>query len=390
MKILMIGQKGIPARYGGIERHVEELATELAKKGDEVIVYSRSWYTPKTMNEWRGVKIVHTPTIYTKHLDAIIHTFTSTIHALFQKPDIIHYHGVGPSLLSWIPRVFLPHTKVVATFHCIDRYHKKWGWFARMFLMLGERATCLFPHVTIAVSHNIKNYCLNEYKREAEYIPNGARIIKDSNPALLKQYNLETKKYVAMVSRLVSHKGAHYLIAAWQKIKQLRPELIKDYKLAIVGDSAFTDTYVAGLKKFASKDKDIIFTGWVQGKALDTIFKETALLVHPSENEGLPLTVLSGMAAGVPVLVSNIAEHLELIDDKNFTFANTDVNDLVQKIINILENPALAEVSSIINKKRAQEIYSWEKIGDQTEKLYTRLLPTPTKKEVLRPGIKIA
>lgn len=380
MKILMIGQKGIPARYGGIERHVEELATELTKKGDEVIVYSRSWYTCKTMNEWRGVKIVHTPTIYTKHLDAIVHTFISTIHALFQKPDIIHYHGVGPSLLSWIPRIFLPRAKVIVTFHCVDRYHQKWNWFARLMLHMGEYAACTFPHVTIAVSHNIKNYCLNEYKRETTYIPNGARVIKDSNPTLLKQYNLEAKKYVAMVSRLVSHKGAHYLIAAWQKIKKIQPDLIKGYKLAIVGDSAFTDSYVAGLKKFASKDTDIVFTGWVQGKALDTIFKETALLVHPSENEGLPLTVLSGMAAGVPVLVSDIAEHLELIDDQDFTFINTDVNDLVQKIVHILENPELSQAVSITNKKRAQEIYSWEKIGDQTEKLYTDLLPTPTKK----------
>ncbi len=384
MRILMIGQKGIPARYGGIERHVEELAVELVKQGDEVIVYTRSWYTPKNISEWRGIKIKHTPTIYTKHLDAIVHTFTSTVHALFQKPDIIHYHGVGPSLLSWIPRVFLPHTKVVSTFHCIDRYHQKWSWFAKMFLMLGERAACTFPHITIVVSRGIKNYCLNEYKREAVYIPNGARKISNSDIGLLKQYGLQEKKYVAMISRLVPHKGVHYLIAAWQKIKKIKPALISDYKLLIVGDSAFTDSYVAELKKFARKDTDIVFTGWVQGKTVDTLFKETALLVHPSENEGLPLTVLSGMAAGVPVLVSNIAEHLELIEDKNFIFTNTDVDDLAQKIINILENPALQEVASIANKKRAQEFYSWEKIGEQTKKTYRALFPEKIKDAVTK------
>jgi glycosyltransferase involved in cell wall biosynthesis len=379
MRILMIGQKGIPAQYGGIERHVEELAVELTKKGNEVFVYSRFWYTSPTIKEWRGIKVIHTPTIYTKHLDTIIHTFVSTVHALFQKPDIIHYHGVGPSLLSWIPRIFLPHTKVVATFHCVDRYHQKWGVFARLMLRLGEFAACLFPHVTIAVSRSIKNYCLNEYKKETVYIPNGARKISFSNPALLKQFNLEEKKYVAMISRLVPHKGAHYLIAAWQKIKKICPDLIKGYKLAIVGDSAFTDSYVAGLKKFANKDTDIVFTSWVQGKTLDTIFKEAALLVHPSENEGLPLTVLSGMSAGTPILVSNISEHQELIEDKNFVFANTDVDDLTQKMINILKNPALRESASIVNKKQAQEIYSWEKIGDQTEKVYMDLLPLPAK-----------
>lgn len=379
----MIGQKGIPAQYGGIEKHVEELAVELVKKGNDVTVYSRSWYTKKSLTEWNKIKVVHTNGIHTKNLDAITHTLTATIHALFQKPDIIHYHGVGPALLSWIPRLFLPKTKVVTTFHCIDRYHQKWSWLAKLFLTLGERTACLFPHATISVSHTIKNYCLNEYKKETAYIPNGARFIKSSNPALLKKFNLETKKYIAMVSRLVPHKGAHYLIAAWQQIKKINPKLIKGYKLAIVGDSAFTDTYVAGLKKFAEKDSDIVFTGWLQGETLDTIFKETALLVHPSENEGLPLTVLSGMTAGVPVLVSNIAEHLELIDDKNFTFNNADVNDLTQKIINILSNPNLAIEASTANKKKTQITYSWQKIGEQTKKLYADLLETNLQKRMI-------
>jgi len=170
------------------------------------------------------------------------------------------------------------------------------------------------------------------------------------------------------------------LIAAWEKIKQTKPELIADYKLAIVGDSAFTDYYVSGLKKFAAKDPSIVFTGWAQGKVLDTIFQETALLVHPSENEGLPLTVLTGMAASVPVLVSDIAEHLELIDDKNFLFANTDVNDLADKIINILENPMMASAKAKQNQKIAHEVYSWEKIGERTEKLYTDLIEQPLEK----------
>lgn len=382
MRILMIGQKGIPAQYGGIERHVEELAMELNKKGNEVIVYARSWYTEKKLKEWNGIKIVYTPGIHTKNLDAISHTLTATIHALFQKPDIIHYHGVGPSLLSWIPRLFLPNTKIVSTFHCIDRYHQKWGRIAKLFLILGEWSACVFPHKTIAVSRNIKNYCLNEYNREATYIPNGARKIYSHPNISLKQFGLKEKKYLAMISRLVPHKGAHYLIAAWQKIKKINPELIRGYKLTIVGDSAFTDQYVAGLKKLASKDEDIVFTGWVQGKNLDAIFKQTTLLVHPSENEGLPLTVLSGMAAGVPVLVSNIAEHLELIDDKNFTFINTDVNDLAEKIIFILKNKQLAEAIGCQNQKKAQEIYSWEKIGEQTEKLYSVLMPELNKKVV--------
>ena len=41
----MIGQRGLPATYGGIERHVEELATRLVERGHEVVVFCRRNYT---------------------------------------------------------------------------------------------------------------------------------------------------------------------------------------------------------------------------------------------------------------------------------------------------------------------------------------------------------
>ena len=47
MRIAMIGQKGIPTLQGGIERHVEDLSTMLVKKGHQVFVYTRPYYTPK-------------------------------------------------------------------------------------------------------------------------------------------------------------------------------------------------------------------------------------------------------------------------------------------------------------------------------------------------------
>jgi len=48
MKIVMIGQKGIPTLFGGVERHVEEVSCRLAKKKNyQVYVYTRDYYTPK-------------------------------------------------------------------------------------------------------------------------------------------------------------------------------------------------------------------------------------------------------------------------------------------------------------------------------------------------------
>ena len=56
MKIAFIGQKGIPAKSGGVEKHVEEIAIRLFEKGNDVFVYVRNNYTPKDLIEYKGIK----------------------------------------------------------------------------------------------------------------------------------------------------------------------------------------------------------------------------------------------------------------------------------------------------------------------------------------------
>ncbi|PIZ96004.1 MAG: glycosyl transferase family 1 [Candidatus Magasanikbacteria bacterium CG_4_10_14_0_2_um_filter_33_14] len=377
MKIAMIGQKGIPAIYGGVEKHVHDLALRLAKNHD-IYVYSRKWYTKIKENSYQGVNIVHTPTIHTKHLDAISHTFTSTIHALFQGYDIIHYHGVGPSLLSWIPRIFAPKTKVVNTFHSIDRYHQKWNFFAKFMLRLGEKAACTFAHETIAVSESIKQYCQNEYNIAPTYIPNGVnKIEKKIGQDNLKQFNLEKNKYFVFVSRLVPHKGAHLLIEAFQNLKKNNPKnnKIQNLKLAIVGGSAYTDDYIKQLHEQAKNNNDIIFTDFQSGDILDELYANSLALVHPSLNEGLPITVLQAMSYQIPVLVSTIPEHLEIIRDPQALFIENNINEMEKCIKNFLardtkEHEKMAKDNIAIIDKQ----YTWDVIVPRIEQLYKRVL----------------
>lgn len=370
MRIALIGQKGVPTAYGGIERHAEELAIELVKQGHDVLAYARSWYAPKKIKKYKGIKIIFTPTIRTKHLDAITHTFFSVIHALFQKPDIIHFHGVGPSLLSWIPRLFSPKTKVIATFHCVDRYHQKWNRFARFFLKLGEKAACVFPHETIAVSKTIQNYCLNEYQKKTFFIQNGVRQPEKTGSATIKNFELKPNKYILMVSRLVRHKGVHYLLEAWKILEQKYPELIKNYKLVIVGGSVSTDDYVRELNALSGNDESIIFTDWQKGEKLEELYANCAFLVHPSENEGLPITVLQAMAHGKAVLVSDIPEHMEIISDDKFLFANANARSLAKKIASLLKNKKIREKAEKENKRLTEQKYDWEKITEDTLEIY--------------------
>ena len=378
MRVAMVGQKGIPAVYGGVERHVEELSARLAEGGFDVTVFCRPWYGNKSevKNEklkiYKGIKLVYLPSLKTKHLDAISHTFLATIYASFGKFDIIHYHGVGPALLSFLPRIFCRETKVITTFHCIDRKHQKWGLFAKLMLRAGEWAACRFAHETITVSKTLQQYCSEAYDKDTAYVPNGVNVVENipSPPSeILGKYNLVKDKYLLMVSRLVRHKGAHYLIQAFRDLRE-KDAAFRDLKLVFAGDSAFTDDYVKELKDSAKDDLNIVFVGFQSGRPLEDLFLNSLAVVHPSESEGLPIAVLEAMSYGKVVLASDIPENMELIKDYGFSFQNKNVTDLTLKLKDLLVRHDLKEKGEKA-KKFVADNYNWSFVTAEVKKVYS-------------------
>lgn len=366
MRIAFIGQKGIPARQGGVETHVEYLSYRLADRGHDVFVYSRRNYSKEKLF-YRGISRVRIFSVPTKNLDSITHTFFSSIHALFSGYDVIHYHGVGPSLLSWIPRVFAPRTKVVSTFHCRDQFHKKWSWFARFFLSLGEWASVTFPHETIVVSKSLRDFVWKKYHKKAIYIPNGCAILETDRQDVLPVFGIEAEKYVLAVSRLVKHKGIHTLIEAFQKLDRA------DLKLVIVGDTSFTDDYVSELKKQAADNENVIFAGFQTGEELAQLYHNALLFVHPSEAEGLPINVLESLRHGLPTILSNIEESLEASGGYAYFFEKGNADDLNRQLRRVLRRIRIAQGVARAGQKYVQVTYDWESISLSIEELYHSL-----------------
>lgn len=348
MKVAMVGQKGIPTVQGGIERNVEHLSVELVKDGVDVVVYTRPHYTPKSLKEYKGVRLISLPSVFSKHLDAGTHTLLGILHALFiEKVDVIHFHAIGPSFLSFIPRILSPRTKVVSTFHSLDMEHGKWGWFARFMLRQGARFACTFPHKTIAVSMKIREYCLKEFNAETEYIPYAVEIgnvyktEQTEAKSILSQFSLESRKYLIAVTRLVRHKGVHNVIEAFQRLKISRPELMNGYKLVIVGDGAFTDSYTTVLRNLIINDDSVLMLGQQSGETLSVLFENACLYVSGSESEGLSLASLEAMGYALPIMVSDIPENLELFypekrDIPGYVFQNKNVKSMIEVLCGVM------------------------------------------------------
>ena len=368
LAIIMIGQKGLPVRAdsGGIERHVEELASRLVVRGNGVTAYVRPRHTTARLTEYKGIRLQRMPSIPTKSLDTLTHSLLSTVSALFKKADVIHYHGVGPATLAWIPRVFAPRKKVVVTFHSIDRLHQKWGFIARLYLRFGEWAALRFPHATIAVSQSISRYCRERYGAEVDYIPNGAAIPDHPGSDLLKQWGLEPGGYILTVARLVKQKGIHHLVGAYDGFE-------KEKKLVIVGAGSFGSEYADHVRRLSEGNSSIIFTGFQTGRALAQLYANAYLYVHPSEAEGLAISILEAMAAGRCVLVSDIPENMESIDHSGVTFVNADVADLRHKLRELLNHPEVVAERGSRAREWIRLEYDWDSIAAKTEAVYRRV-----------------
>lgn len=373
MKIAFIGQKGIPAKSGGVEKHVEELAIRLVEKGNDVFVYARNNYTPKDLTEYKGIKLIHLPAISTKHLDAISYTFFATIHALFHNYDVIHYHSIGPTSLSILIRIFKRKTALIATYHCQDYFHKKWNFLARTYLRFGEIITSLVPNKTIAVSKILGEYISKKFKKKPVVIPNGMNVFPTSGSQYLLKWNLQKGDYILSVGRLIKHKGVAYLIEAFKNLED--KHLTRGKKLVIVGDGFYTDDYVKELKDLARGRDNIIFTGTQTDEALKQLFSHSYCFVQPSESEGLSLALLEAMGYGKAILSSDIKENLQALNSEiSLSFRSGDAKDLEEKLVFMINNPALVKTMGEKAKYKAWDEFSWDKIVSQTEAVYLSVL----------------
>jgi glycosyltransferase involved in cell wall biosynthesis len=375
MKIAFVGQKGIPATAGGgVENYVEHLAVRLARRGHQVLAYTRSQYAPEGL--YKGVEVLATPSIPTKTLDAGTHTLNSIWHSFFIPDlDILHINSVGPAFFTIFARIGFglkyilggKYTKVVFTFHSADWYHGKWNLFAKSMLKLGAWIGCNFADEVITVSKSLRYFASREFDIKTTYIPNGTDFNHITSDSELAKFGLKKKGYIVFISRLVKHKNAHILIQAYQQMARKYGK-----KLVIVGTETFTKDYEKYLHHLADGNKNIIFTGHQSGRTLKQLFANAAVYVLPSASEGLSISLLEAGSYGVPIIVSDIRENIEVVGDLAHISRVNSVVSLRHKLEEVLGDYRGAQELAEMLQSEIRYHYSWNNIVKAVENLYYR------------------
>ena len=357
----MLGLKGVPALYGGIERHVEELAVRLAGRGHDVTVYCRNHYTPPDAR-LPGVTLRRLPSVNTKHLDAWTHTWLATWDALLRGFDIYHYHALGPATLALPPRLL--GKRVVVTVHGLDWQREMWGPAAAAYLKVGEWAAARLANRTVVVSRELARRFATRWRRRTTYIPNAVAAPAPPNFAELAPFGLAPGRFLLTVGRLVPEKGIHLLLDAYRGVAT-------DLPLVIVGDAPEAK-YMAVLKEAA--DPRVRFVGYLYGPRLAAFFGGCALYLQPSTLEGLSIALLEAMSYGAPVLASDIAANVEALGETGFYFESGDAGALRAALAGLLGSPASLAARGAAARDRAAGLYSWDEVARRTEAVYLAAL----------------
>lgn len=364
MKVAMIGIKAIPARDGGFETAVDELSRGLVRLGHEVTVYNRSGMSTHPGTDYEGVRIVTLPTLKSKNLSTIVHSFLATVHVLFHPVDVVHYFITGTTLFAPLPRLF--GMKVICSVDGTDWQRGKWGRFARWYLRMSERLAVLFCHGLVSDSRDVKRYYSDVYVADSSLITYGMRETTADGLEWLEHFDLESREYVLFVGRLVPENNIHHLIRAFEQTRTNK-------KLVIVGDDPWEKEYVRSLK--STQDPRIIFTGGVYGVGYAQLQRNAYLFVLPDEVGGTHPALVEAMGFGNCVLVNDTPSNLEVIADAGFNYHGSEgAQDLCQQLQALLDDPGLVEEFRSKAERRARANYRWEHVVRDHVSLYAQVL----------------
>lgn len=356
----MLGSRGIPAAYSGVETCVENVAVRLVQRGHEVTVYCRPHVVTWPAPVYKGVRLIKVPTIRNKYLDTFAHTALSTLHMLARaRPDVAIYSIAGNSPFVGLAR--LGGVPSALNVDGLDSRRAKWGRRARLYLRLAEWLSARLPSRTVVDSRVVQRHYEERFGRPSTFIPYGAELPAPAGADYLGRFNLRPRNYILMVGRLVPENGAHTLVQAYAHLSTEMP-------LVIVGDAPYADDYVTTLR--AGAGPGVVFTGYLFGEGYRQLLHQAYVFVLASGVGGTHPVLIEAMAAGNCVVANDHAPNLEALGEAGLSYdGQAGAAALARVLQQALDDPALAAELREHARARAQALYSWESVTDAYERL---------------------
>jgi glycosyltransferase involved in cell wall biosynthesis len=388
LRIAMIGDRGIPARYSGFSTLVEEVSTRLvAHHGMDVTVYCRTHYFDTHPPVWRGVNLTYLAAAGGKSFESLRHSSSAILHAARRPPDaafdlaFVVDPGNGP--LTW-PFVLKRLPFVIHT-DGLGWQRTKWSALQRRYYRWAEWVSARAATGLVCDSVAMQDYYRESYRAPSAYIPYGGEVgdaPDDTAPASL---GLEPGGYHLVVARLEPENNVDLIIREYKASRARLP-------LVYAGGARYESAYSRSI--FAEGDARVKCVGPVYESArLNGLYKHCASYIHGHQVGGTNPSLLRAMAAGAACVPIDVVFHREVLGDAGVYFAPKP--GALGALIETLEaDPARCRSLGAQAAVIAAQRFRWDAVAAGYAELFRHLhaaqragtrQPTPPAHAVYRP-----
>ncbi|HVR96981.1 MAG TPA: glycosyltransferase [Thermoanaerobaculia bacterium] len=364
--VALIGSRGIPARYGGYETLMEELAVRLLDRGFRVTVYCRSHSTPRTLRSYRGAGLVVLPTVRTKHLDTPVHTLLSCLHAAAVGYDAALVVNSANAL--FVPLLRTAGVPVALHVDGIEKRRRKWGPFGRAVYALSERLACVLPDELVTDAEVIRRHYLDRYGAESVPIAYGVDprpVAENGETGVLERLGLVSRRFFLYVSRFEPENNPHRVAEAYRAVGG-------DLPLVMVGGAPYADELIRSFTEGA--DPRILFPGPIYGEGYRELLSHALAYIHATEVGGTHPALVEAMGYGNCVVVNEAPENRETAGEAALWFRAEEPATLAAALERLRQDPEEAVRRGRLAGERAARLYSWDKVADQYAEMLRRMV----------------
>jgi len=365
MKQLFIDARLWGIKHTGIGRYTENLIEKLPSSPDVEITLI---LTPEDSTDPKLHKFNRV--IAKKHPYSPLSQLEMFFIWLRHRPDLLHVTQ------SSVPIFWFG--KMVVTFHDLIKHQSKglstttknpiFYWLKYLGLISIDFIATLKASFILVPTQYWKDQLLFKY-----HLPDGKVIVTyegvDSRiPDSSSDNSLSvTKPYVFYVGNIYPHKNLEVL---FQAIKKLQGKI----KLAIVCARSVFESRAKDQIKNLNLENDVFFLGRVTDSQLNYLYKNALAFVFPSLIEGFGLPGLEAMSTGTPVIAARASCLPEVYGQSALYFDPHNSEELAKLILKIQKDVTLR--NNLIKRGLGQvKNYSWDKMSQQTWKIYQRALP---------------
>ena len=377
-KFFIVGTKGVPANYGGLETFAHEISIRLVKSNFDVYVTcEKTVDQPEGPAEFEGVKLIYV-NAPSNNLRTLISDTRSLSKCLkiADKEDVIYIlgYGVGPFAWNVIRKIKQKGVKFWLNPDGLEWKRPRWSRPARAYLQFSEKFLLKRSDKIICDAAAIKDFHADYYNISndlMEVIEYGAPKVEmpteeslKKRETFLSKYNLKLGNYYTYVGRFVADNNMELMVRG-----VLESHL--DHKLLVLARHEVNDPFYLKLKsiiKESGKEGKVILSGGVYDHELLMALRQGEYAyLHGHEVGGTNPALVEAMGLGSFIIALNTVFNVEVLQDAALFF-NKNVEDFKLALV---KADQLSDSDRMIYRekalKRVKDHYNWERITDLYE-----------------------